>query len=364
MKQIIFSFIILVSATVANSKVKTLVSISLPDSAKIMELVIKPYGVDPNKSALLRIKEPKGEITYNIEADEIGKFSVLDFGEILQNGSTNRFADFLAEDGAVVKIEYQNESDRFTFTSTGREQQEVEKMDSLGNAIFKFKELEDAGASDETIEQFYNQYNEWKAQYLRNNPMIDFMFNLATSLTTFYYRDTLLNSNLALYNDVYKNLYPGHSVHKTIADGEKKNYQILGRKYNDYHMYSVDGKEVKASDYFSGRQTVVIFWATWCSPCRREALEAIEILAPFMEKGLNVYSVAREFDNPDNFCKAVKEDNYPWPCFYDLNNKFGVFDMHGMSSSGIMYIDTHGTIVGVPYIEELKELLENKFPNK
>ena len=51
------------------------------------------------------------------------------------------------------------------------------------------------------------------------------------------------------------------------------------------NIKSLDGKSVNTSEYISkGKITVVSFWATWCTPCKRE-LDAInEIYSEWLEK--------------------------------------------------------------------------------
>lgn len=59
--------------------------------------------------------------------------------------------------------------------------------------------------------------------------------------------------------------------------------------------------------------------------------------------------LAREFQSPDAIRKAVEEDGYPWPTIIDLDDKFRIFESHGVTSSGIYLIDGNGTIVAAGY---------------
>lgn len=58
-----------------------------------------------------------------------------------------------------------------------------------------------------------------------------------------------------------------------------------GNPFPSINIKSLDGKQVNTSDYTSkGKITIVSFWATWCTPCKRE-LDAInEVYADWVSK--------------------------------------------------------------------------------
>ena len=68
---------------------------------------------------------------------------------------------------------------------------------------------------------------------------------------------------------------------------------------------SLDGKTVNLQDYATnGKITVISFWATWCSPCKKE-LDAIADLYPDWQKKYDVELLAITIDTPRALANKV-----------------------------------------------------------
>lgn len=64
----------------------------------------------------------------------------------------------------------------------------------------------------------------------------------------------------------------------------------------DINIETLDGQSVNLQDYAkNGKITVVSFWATWCSPCKKE-LDAIADLYPDWQKKYDVELLAITID--------------------------------------------------------------------
>lgn len=357
--------VLLCSLMTATAKEKAHIIVKAADSVAPTELVIYKKGEDP-KNSQCRTKLEKGVYEIDIESDFIEPYGIIDWTQLMTNGMTERSADFLIEDGAEITVTLHE--DRIEAASTGAEQLAVEQMENLKEAAFmtrveEMEKIENENEAAEMYEKLMNEVNRWESDYYARNPMIYFMLDLDTRLSGFRFNDYRLMDKLKIYHEHYADRYPGHPVHQRIAENEKADKQIFGGLYHDYDVRNLDGEKVRAYDFFKpGSYNLVVCWATWCAPCRRECQEIAEFVSPYIEKGLNVFALAREFHNTDNLKKAVEQDQYPWPTLVDLDNEFQVFDRHGATSSAIFLIDPTGKIIFADLgPDKVKALLDKCF---
>ena len=77
-----------------------------------------------------------------------------------------------------------------------------------------------------------------------------------------------------------------------------------GGAFPSINVKTLEGQTVNIKDYVGqGNITVVSFWATWCSPCKRE-LDAIADLYPEWQEDYGVEFVAVTIDNARALAKV------------------------------------------------------------
>ena len=362
----IVTVLLLLPALCLAAKEKCKVIITASDGAKPYELVIKKKGADP-KDSELRTKLESGIYECNIETDEIELLTVVDFGELEKRGRTSRTADFYVENGATVKIHF--DGNELTVESDGPEFLKRKRMKDAGkewvNSRISQLGIEPGNLTEAQTEMLNKEYQEWQNEYYKANPMLAFLLDLANQVSNFDITNHNLASLLDLYHQCYESLYPGNSAHAAIKAAEGDNgLQILGRRYHSYNAYNSDGAEVNISDYLAGKPTLVICWATWCLSCRKDAKDIVPLYEKYRSRGLNAFSLAREFQSADNFKAAVAEDQNPWQCLLDLDDKFKIFNNHGVSSWGLMLIDADGNIVASGFEwSDIEPALKRLFPD-
>ena len=77
----------------------------------------------------------------------------------------------------------------------------------------------------------------------------------------------------------------------------------LGRPAPDFSLTDLTGKQHKLSDY-RGKDVMLIFWASWCSPCRMEIPHLIELRKTIGQDKLAMLAIS--LIGPHNTTEIVK----------------------------------------------------------
>jgi peroxiredoxin len=113
----------------------------------------------------------------------------------------------------------------------------------------------------------------------------------------------------------------------------------IGREAPDFTVTSLEGEEIRLSD-LQGRRVVLDFWATWCSPCRREIPHFIQLTEEHSDDELIILGISDEAE--DRLAPFVEENgvNYPIASAQDLPPPFGAV----VALPTTFFIDRNGVI--------------------
>lgn len=129
-------------------------------------------------------------------------------------------------------------------------------------------------------------------------------------------------------------------------------------------LKDVNGKNKNVAEYSkTGKITIISFWATWCTPCKKELSNINELYDEWKEK-YNLELVAVSTDNTRNVPKVkpfVDGQGWEFDCLLDINEDL----KRALNAPLIPYtvlLDQNGQIVytHTGYIEGDEFMLEEK----
>ena len=139
----------------------------------------------------------------------------------------------------------------------------------------------------------------------------------------------------------------------------------------DLNLKDVNGKVVNVKDYSKkGKIVIISFWATWCTPCKKELNNINELYEEWKSK-YDVIVVAVSIDNARNVMKVkpyIDGQAWPFDVLLDVNSDM-MRAMNVVNPPHTFLLNKEGNIVyshtgyseGVEFtLEEKIKLLINK----
>lgn len=117
-------------------------------------------------------------------------------------------------------------------------------------------------------------------------------------------------------------------------------------------LKSLKGSDVSIKD-FKGKYVLVRFWASWCTPCKRDLPLLNDFYADFQSQGVEVLAVS--VDEDSNRAKAYLQQNpVHFPVVFDVKKELPV-ELQAESLASIYLFDQKGK-----FIKSVDALPENK----
>jgi thiol-disulfide isomerase/thioredoxin len=131
-----------------------------------------------------------------------------------------------------------------------------------------------------------------------------------------------------------------------------------GIKAPDFKLNTIDGKEIKLSDY-KGKKVILNFWATWCGPCRAEIPDFVKFYNENKNK-VEIIGIAVN-SKESEIVEIIKKYKITYPvCISneEIEKLYG--PVNAVPTSFI--IDENGYIkgkkIGIMKEDELKEIIK------
>lgn len=93
----------------------------------------------------------------------------------------------------------------------------------------------------------------------------------------------------------------------------------ISDKYSDFILPNSKGDTIRISNNLND-YTLLEFWASWCSGCRKEHPELIKVFEKYKDRNFTVISISSD-TNDENWLNAIEKDNLPWINLRDPNGR-------------------------------------------
>lgn len=136
---------------------------------------------------------------------------------------------------------------------------------------------------------------------------------------------------------------------KKIAKGTRKKAPDVVGKSMPIAGATHEGKPFDVAAY-RGKPVVVVFWATWCGPCRSLLPEFKAIYEHFHADGLEIVGISMD-DDRDTLGGYIDEANIPWPNLFDADpadpEKHPIAEKYGVHAIPTTFLlDREGKVIG------------------
>jgi len=181
-------------------------------------------------------------------------------------------------------------------------------FDALDNA----RNNHDTATANNILEQQYPLYEE-DAKAVDVNYIKEFpnSYTSAFVLTTLSHKLPMdsLKILYSILSPAVQQSVNGKTVIDFIENTEKL---AIGMPAPDFMIADMNGKNISLKD-FKGKYVLLEFWASWCSPCRKENPNLKKAYSRFHDKGFEIIGIS--LDLPDfkkAWLEAIKADSLPW----------------------------------------------------
>ncbi len=132
---------------------------------------------------------------------------------------------------------------------------------------------------------------------------------------------TILFTFLVIYCLFY--LFTYNSQYDRGPDPSFSSVSLKGQTLNPITF--IDTKNIKRTLFNDDQLTIVVFWASWCSPCMAELPYFIQLYNQYSDKGLTIVGFSLDYTE-DDLVNTIKEYKVPFPNMMmtpEISNAFG-----------------------------------------
>ncbi|AMM52636.1 hypothetical protein TH61_17675 [Rufibacter sp. DG15C] len=145
--------------------------------------------------------------------------------------------------------------------------------------------------------------NVFKEDIKKHPYSIHYLFSLYSNKEQ--YSEKELQEMLRLFNQEARQSTLGRKIY-----GYLENRVDAGTPYKNFQLAGPDKKQGWIMNN-AAKVNMLVFWASWCGPCRREIPALKTLHASYKDKGVNMVSISID-EQQENWHKALTTENMPW----------------------------------------------------
>lgn len=166
--------------------------------------------------------------------------------------------------------------------------------------------------------QLYEEYNDVLLHYSEKNPNSYLAFWRLIRLMQWGY-EPIYDSIYNTFSYKLKNGYAGKVLFQKLTDGKKLS---IGQSFPSLKCKNAAGEDFTSGAFSSGEFTLVDFWYSRCSPCRKQFNDLRNLYNRFNNKGFEIIgiSVDKNLDKK-NWESVILEEKLNWLQYWDVDGK-------------------------------------------
>ena len=87
-------------------------------------------------------------------------------------------------------------------------------------------------------------------------------------------------------------------------------------------LTKMNGRSVKLGEYLKKGPVLINFWATWCSPCKKEMVFLDKFERQYKDNGLSILSISVDSQKSLSHVRSyIRANNYTYDVFLDPNRQ-------------------------------------------
>ena len=156
--------------------------------------------------------------------------------------------------------------------------------------------------------------------------------------------------------------FEAKGVTRLLNQLDKSKNSAIGVVFNDAVLKDSSGHEVDTRQ-FRGKYTLIVFWASWCGPCRAEHPDLNILYTKYKDKGFEMIGISLDVDK-EKWKKAMLKDLLHWTQVIDSDAFNGdLAKYYGIEAIPVNFLlDKEGKIVGVSLTpKEIESTIEKTF---